>query len=115
MAKTIELSFPRFQSQWDENRPDFAQVFTEPSQTIPDQSLTIPQIISKFTRQGVAPASIRMVDKGGNVAPEDWADPLDDFTEVERIAAQLRKEEASQTLEASDSATHDPAPADAGA
>lgn len=112
MAKTIEISFPRFQSHWDENRPVFAQEFTEPSQTIPDQSLTIPQIIAKFTRQGVAPASIKMADQGGNVASEDWADPLDDFTEVERIAAQIKKEEADK---ASDSATPDPAPADAGA
>lgn len=110
---------PRFASQWLENDLSDGQVFTEPSKTVPDQSLTIPEIIARFTRSGYVPATIRMNDHGGNVAAEPDADPLDDFSDLQSLAAaQAAKKGASETQPqaASEPVAAEPsAPAPAGA
>lgn len=110
---TTTLSRPRFASQWLENDLSNGQVFTEPSCTVPDQSLTIPEIIARFTRSGVVPASIKMSDKGGNVAADPESDPLDEWNDVQAAAA-AAKAAQKQQAPAQEPAT-DPAPAQAGA
>lgn len=110
---------PRFASQWLENDLSDGQVFTEPSKTVPDQSLTIPEIIARFTRSGYVPATIRMNDQGGNVAAEPDADPLDDFSDLQALAAAraaAKGADETQPQVASESVAAKPsAPADAGA
>lgn len=109
----------RFASQWLENDLSGGQVFTEPSKTVPDQSLTIPEIIARFTRSGYVPATIRMNDIGGNVAAEPDSDPLDDYWDLQsRAAAQAAGNGAAelQPQAASESVAAEPsAPAPAGA
>lgn len=104
---------PRFASQWLENDLSGGQVFTEPSKTVPDQSLTIPEIIARFTRSGYVPATIRMNDQGGNVAAEPDADPLDDFSELQSLAA--AQAAAQKKAQEQVPGTDDHAPAPAGA
>lgn len=104
---------PRFASQWAENDLSNGQVFTEPSCTVPDQSMTIPEIIARFTRSGVVPASIKMSDNGGNVASDPESDPLDVWNEVQ-AAAKAANAAQKEQAPAQEPAT-DPAPAPAGA
>lgn len=74
---------PRFLSQWNaKERPSWALVTTEPTCTIPDQSMTIQEIIQKFTRTGLVPQSYLRTDQGGNVASDPESDPLDDWNDV---------------------------------
>lgn len=94
MSNTLAL--PRFRTQWGENGPSIGQVFTEPSQTVPDQSLTIPQIIARFTRSGMVPASIKMADQGGNVAADPDSDPLDEWNDVQAAAAAAKAAQKDQ-------------------
>lgn len=65
-------------NQWM-NRPQTAPMsFKEPDCTIPDQSMTIQEIIAKFTRTGLVPQSFVHRDEGGNSAfPPDF-DPMDE-------------------------------------
>lgn len=112
---TPTLSRPRFASQWLENDLSNGQVFKEPSCTVPDQSLTIPEIIAKFTRSGLAPASIRMADKGGNIAAEPESDPLDDFFDVQAAAAAARVAAPQPEAAFEPVPADSPAPAPAGA
>lgn len=88
------LAPPRFRSQWDAEQPSFAEYNDLPSCTIPDQSMTISEIIARFTRSGIMPVK-DYSDQGGNAAPDDPDfDPLDfdpDFmkSEVERLKKQV--------------------------
>lgn len=111
MSNTLAL--PRFRTQWGENGVSVGQVFTEPSQTVPDQSLTIPQIIARFTRSGMVPASIKMADQGGNFAADPDSDPLDDWNDLQSAAAAAKAAQEKQAPP-QDPAT-DPASASAGA
>ena len=119
--KTIQIpNKPRFAAQWQEYEPYEGQVFTQPSCTVPDQSMTIPEIIAKFTRSGLVPATVRMVDKGGNVADDPESDPLDDWNEVIAAAAAAKAAKAAAASAADPSAdpsgeAGNPAPAPAGA
>lgn len=91
MPETIE-----FFNQW-QNRPEMvAQEFKEPTCTVPDQSMTIQEIIAKFTRTGLVPQSFVHKDDGGNEAfPPDF-DPLDEagdyMAEAKAAAAGSSKE-----------------------
>lgn len=84
----------RFRSQWDEEIPSFAEYNNLPTCTIPDQSMTISEIIARFTRSGIMPVK-DYYDYGGNYAPDDPEfDPMDfdpDFwkNEVQRLKAAL--------------------------
>lgn len=112
--KVIETSVKaRFASQWGENDLSNGQVFSEPSCTIPDQSLTIQEIIAKFTRTGLAPASIKLSDKGGNVAADPESDPLDDYSATMAVVAAAKAALAKQPDP--DPASDSSAPAPAGA
>lgn len=84
----------RFRSQWNPGDQVFSELNELPSCTIPDQSMTISEIIARFTRSGVMPVQVHN-DDGGNEAPDDPEfDPLDFDpqyikAEVERLRQQL--------------------------
>lgn len=103
----------RFASQWAEYEPTEGQTFVEPSCTIPDQSMTIPEIIAKFTRTGMVPGTISMRDNGGNVAADPESDPLDDYTAVQAAVAAAKA--AQKAPAPADPEPDSPAPAPAGA
>ena len=102
--ENITLSRPRFASQWAEYEPTVGQVFILPSETVPDQSLTIPEIIAKFTRTGMVPGTMRLRDQGGNVAADPEFDPLDDYGSVMKSAAAARN--AANSGQPGDEVTH---------
>lgn len=52
------------------------EVFPLPSCTVPDESMTIPEIIARFVRSGSMPVSVHS-DIGDNEAFEPGFDPLD--------------------------------------
>lgn len=66
----------KFISQWTNDRPSWAEENTEPSMTVPDQSMTIQEIIARFTRSGVMPVAVHS-DNGGNSAESPEFDPLE--------------------------------------
>lgn len=70
--------------------------FTLPSCTVPDQSLTIPQIIARFVRTGSMPVSVHS-DIGDNEAFEPEFEPLD-----------LQPSEAIASLKPSKTAVDEP-------
>lgn len=109
------LAPPRFRSQWDEVIPSFAEFNDLPTCTVPDQSMTISEIIARFTKSGIMPVR-DYTDTGGNDAPDDPDfDPLDfdpDFwkNEVARLRAALdaqgkKTEENSQNVDNNPPAT----------
>lgn len=78
-----QLSMPKtFYTQYTEERPKWRLATTLPSCTVPDQSLTISEIIAKYTRHGLVPNSITKADQGGNVALEPGLDPMDEWNDV---------------------------------
>lgn len=92
MTETIE-----FFNQWT-NRPVVAaQVFEKPTCTVPDQYMTIAEIIAKFTRTGLVPRTYLHNDEGGNSAFSPDFDPMDDgqeFMEAAKEAASHGSEQA---------------------
>ena len=101
--KVVESpTLPRFAAQWQEYVPTKGQVFTEPSLTVPDQSMTIPEIIAKFTRTGMVPGTVSMRDQGGNVAADPDADPLDEWNEVQAAAAAAKAAQADPAPDATE-------------
>lgn len=94
--KVESPTLPRFAVQFGEYVPTVGQVFMEPSQTVPDQSMTIPEIIAKFTRTGLVPGTISMRDQGGNIAADPESDPLDDYSAVMAAAAASKAAGSSQ-------------------
>lgn len=86
----------RFRSQWDEDLPSFAESNDLPSCTVPDQSMTVQEIIARFTRTGVIPVR-DYSDEGGNSAPDDPEfEPLDFDPEYWRKEALRLKAAADQ-------------------
>lgn len=97
MEKNEEIPVPRFLGQWTQGkRPSWALRTTKPSCTIPDQTMTIQEIIAKYTRTGLVPASRAKWDSGGNDAGNLPEDPLDEYSEVLELA---RQDAASRTEE----------------
>lgn len=76
-----------FYNQWTNRPKTVPQEFKEPTCTVPDQSMTIQEIIAKFTRTGLVPQSYVRRDQGGNTAFEPDFDPLDEYTEGVTAAA----------------------------
>lgn len=67
-----------FYHQFSENYPSHALKNSLPSETIPDQAMTIPEIIARFTRTGMLPQSFLKEDEGNQEAGFDPEfDPLD--------------------------------------
>lgn len=72
----------QFFNQW-QNRPSTPRLTTtQPTKTIPDQSMTIQEIIKKFTRTGLVPQSYTKKDQGGNEAFHPDFDPMDEYSTV---------------------------------
>lgn len=65
----------KFYTQFDP-KPQEGESFIKPSVTVPDESMTIPEIIAKFVRFGTAPVALH-ADEGDNEAFEPDFDPLD--------------------------------------
>lgn len=51
-------------NQWSKRPVREKQEFTLPTCTVPDQSLTVPEIIARFTRAGVVPQGITALEAG---------------------------------------------------
>lgn len=79
-----------FYNQWSNRPPHAPQTFTEPTCTVPNQSMTVQQIIAKYSRTGLVPQSYLKRDDGGNVATDPEFDPLDNGFEVLEQAAAAR-------------------------
>lgn len=86
-----------FFTQYSDDMPSWAQENNEPTCTVPDQTMTIQEIIAKFTRTGLLPQSYLRQDDGGNVAAPADSDPLDD---MEQVLAEARAEAERQRQEA---------------
>lgn len=98
-----------FYNQWS-NRPTVAaQEFKLPTCTVPDQYMTIAQIIARFTRAGVVPKGATAQQAGriisqaypqqpdGQAAYDPDFDPLDQYTdEMEAVKAARGSEQAPQ-------------------
>lgn len=79
-----------FFNQWS-NRPDHApQAFSEPTCTVPNQSMTVQEIIAKYSRTGLVPQSYLKKDTGGNAATDPEFDPLDSGFDLLESAAAAR-------------------------
>lgn len=111
----VSPTLPRFAVQFGEYSPTVGQEFKEPSQTVPDQSMTIPEIIAKFTRTGMVPGTISMRDHGGNIAADPESDPLDDYSAVQAAAAAAKAAGSSQAPQESAGEPEPSTPAPAGA
>lgn len=85
----------KFYTQFDP-KPQEAESFVLPSVTVPDESMTIPQIIARFVRSGSMPVSVHS-DIGDNEAFDPDFDPLDfQPTEmVESLRPKKPKDEGS--------------------
>lgn len=72
-----------FFGQWTKfKRLSWCLTFKESTCTVPDQSMSIQEIIAKYTRTGLVPASYLHKDEGGNAAFDPDFDPLDEGREV---------------------------------
>lgn len=78
-----------FFGQWTRfKRLSWALVFHKPTCTVPDQSMTIQEIIAKYTRTGLVPSTVLRKDEGGQAAFDPDFDPLDngqDFMDSQRV------------------------------
>lgn len=76
-----------FYGQWTRfKRLSWALVFHKPTCTVPDQSMTIQEIIAKYTRTGLVPATALRKDEGGQAAFDPDFDPLDNGQEFMEAA-----------------------------
>lgn len=104
------MSEIRFYGHWTEKGPSWALKTTQPSLTVPDQAMSIAEIIAKYTRTGLVPSSYLKTDQGGNIAAEPGSDPMDDWNESmvaaareEALAAEAASAPAPQEPEATNS------------
>lgn len=81
-----------FYNQWTNRPVNYQQEFKEPTCTVPNQSMTVQQIIAKYSRTGLVPQSFARKDEGGNVATDPGFDPLDEAFDVLEEAAAARVE-----------------------
>lgn len=79
-----------FFNQWTKRPQTAPQEFTEPTCTVPNQSMTVQQIIAKYSRTGLVPQSYIHKDQGGNVSTDPDFDPLDQAFDVLESAAAAR-------------------------
>lgn len=101
MDKPIE-----FFNQWTKRPERVPQEFSEPTCTVPNQSMTVAQIIAKYSRMGIIPAvkdtlqAGRFLQRlgqswdGDNQATDPDFDPLDNGQEfLDDFAAQQKPSE----------------------
>ena len=113
MENTIE-----FFNQWTKRPQRAPQEFKEPTCTVPNQSLSVAQIIAKYSRMGIIPAVKDTLDggrdlqrlgqtwDGDNRATDPDFDPLDNGQEYLDDAAQQKaaQEKAAQEKAAQEKA-----------
>lgn len=80
-----------FYNQWSNRPPHAPQEFTEPTCTVPNQAMSVQEIIAKYSRTGLVPQSYLKKDSGGNVATDPDFDPLDDAMDVMEAAEAARQ------------------------
>lgn len=102
-----------FFTQYSDDMPSWAQENNEPTCTVPDQTMTIQEIIAKFTRTGLVPQSYLRQDEGGNVAASPDSDPLDDYQDI-LAAAREEAAAAHGSAEPAQSGSGEPAHESAG-
>lgn len=86
-----------FYNQWSNRPPHAPQEFLEPTCTVPNQSMSVQEIIAKYSRTGLVPQSFAKKDLGGNIATDPDFDPLDNGLDIleEAEAARKAAEEAA--------------------
>lgn len=105
--KSINMEFF---NQWS-NRPDHApQAFSEPTCTVPNQSMTVQEIIAKYSRTGLVPQSYLKKDTGGNAATDPDFDPLDSGYDVLDAAAAAAAHGSGKDPQLDPSPEPEPAP-----
>ena len=96
----------QFFNQWTKRPQRTPQEFSEPTCTVPNQSLSVAQIIAKYSRMGIIPA-VKDTFQGGrflqrlvkswdgdNQATDPDFDPLDNGQEfLDEVAAQQKPAE----------------------
>lgn len=109
-----------FYNQWTKRPPHAPQTFSEPTCTVPNQSMTVQQIIAKYSRTGLVPQSYLKGDDGGNIATDPDFDPMDNGFEVleaaeaERVAGPAGGQKDGQPIGGAGGAGGASQPADAG-
>ena len=88
-----------FFNQWSHRPETVPQEFKEPTCTVPNQSMTVQEIIAKYTRAGIVPAGMERKNAGalissmmpnrpdGEVATDPGFDPLDEGMDILESAA----------------------------
>lgn len=100
-----------FYNQWSNRPPHAPQEFTEPTCTVPNQSMTVQQIIAKYSRTGLVPQVFLKTDNGGNVATEPGFDVMDNGQDVLEAAAAAREAAAAHgSAEPASSGSGEPEP-----
>ena len=100
-----------FYNQWLNKPPHAPQEFKEPTCTVPNQSMTVKQIIAKYSRTGLVPQSYLKIDQGGNVATDPDFDVLDNGQDVLEAAAAAQQAAASHgSAEGSQEPSGEPEP-----
>lgn len=94
--------------------PSHALSNSLPSLTVPDQAMTIPEIIARFTRTGMLPASYLNDEEDGQEASLDTSfDPLDHVpSEFDPKVHQDKLNALQAKSEPSSDPAPDPAPAE---
>ena len=82
-----------FYTQWSNRPPHAPQEFKEPTCTVPNQSMTVQEIIAKYSRTGLVPQSFAKKDQGGNIATDPDFDPLDNGQDMLEAAARQKAEQ----------------------
>lgn len=86
---------PKFITQYNAPLGPFIEVNDGPSMTVPEQGLTIQEILARYVRTGVMPVAVHD-DNGGNQAFEPDFDPLDASPEQVRTMLAKAKEKAKK-------------------
>ena len=94
-----------FYNQWSNRPPHAPQEFKEPTCTVPNQSMTVQEIIAKYSRTGLVHQSFDKKDYGGNIATDPDFDPLDNGQDLlEAVAQEKAAQEAAAAAAAQPSA-----------
>lgn len=94
-----------FYDQWSNRPPHSPQEFKEPTCTVPNQAMSVQEIIAKYSRTGLVPQSFAKKDSGGNIATDPDFDPLDSGQDlIEAAAAEKARQDAAAAAAAESSA-----------
>lgn len=94
--KDNAVPVPEFRTQYTANEGPKTEYFDMPSETVPEQGLTVKEIIARYVRTGVMPVALHD-DQGGNQAFEPGFDPLDTSPEAVKKYLDSHKEKEVDT------------------